>query len=332
MSYSVRDILSNPNLIYYAYRRNNWIIDPSRLLYDFDSITIDRPIFLLGTHGGGLTLISRMLRRNENVVSVSGNNNYWSGADEMAVVLGRILPFELGGIKHKVPNHPYIESSAAWVYASDELIDKYRQDEDDVTEEVRETLHRTIKWLIYRHAKSQDCARFTDKSQVYTVRASFISELLRGKNPRFVLVVRNPYALAYRAPEKAAALRQLSDTFSREDKMVIAAQHWKNSIASVLEDAKQISHLEVVKFEDVLLDTKETLKRICDAVDLEYKEQMVPKKHHNVPFGSRYRDRWFPIRPDVNKKYFRRMDESDVETIKCICGKVAEKMGYGDPL
>jgi len=250
----------------------------------------------------------------------------------MAVVLGQILPFELGGIKHKVPNHPYVESSAAWVYASDELIDKYRQTTDDATEDLHETLRHTIKWLIYRHAKSQDCARFTDKSQVYTVRASFISELLRGNSPRFVLVVRDPYALAYRAPEKAAALRQLPDTFSREDKMVIAAQHWRNSIASALEDAKQISHVKVVKFEDVLLDTKETLKRICDAVDLEYKDQMVPKKHHNVPFGSRYRDRWFPIRPDVNKKYFKKMNKNDAEIIKCVCGKVAEKMGYEAPL
>ena len=73
----------------YIYKRNNWIVDPRWLRSDCfqEEFSLNSPVFLLGTQGGGLTLVSRMLRRNREVVSVTGNNGYWSGADEMQAVL-----------------------------------------------------------------------------------------------------------------------------------------------------------------------------------------------------------------------------------------------------
>lgn len=82
------------NNIYYAYKRNNWMLDLSRFYKNYKDKSINSPIFLLGVQGGGLSLVSRMLRRNDKVVSVTGDSNYWTGADEMQNVLGPILPAE----------------------------------------------------------------------------------------------------------------------------------------------------------------------------------------------------------------------------------------------
>ena len=328
MSYRVKEVVKNPNLIYYALKRYGWSLDLRRYFCEFSDIDVESPVFFLGTHGSGLTLISRMLRRNERVISVSGNHEYWSGADEMAVVMGSILPFELGGVKHNIPLNSHFNTTTAWVYASNELIDEYRLTSEDATDELRNTLLHIIRWIIHRHAEKREGSRFTDKSQVYTVRASLINKLLEGKNPRFILVTRNPYVLAHRAPEKAAALRQLPSTFTRKDKIKIASQHWKKSMISALNDSKEIDHFTTIKFEELIRQPKNKIKHLCKVVDIEYDPVMIPRKGDHVPFGSRYRDRWYPLRKNVNEKHFRNMSKEEIEVVNDEIGMLGHKLGY----
>jgi len=88
-------ILSWANYLYYYWRRNNWFLYPRRFFDDYQDIEIDRPIFLVGNQGDGLTLVARMLRRHESVLSITGNHRYWSGADEMQNVMRCRLPRSL---------------------------------------------------------------------------------------------------------------------------------------------------------------------------------------------------------------------------------------------
>lgn len=118
----VRKVLNLPML---WLRRRLWRIHPKRWFADLDSIPIDRPIFLLGVQGGGLTLIGRMLRRHPHVVSVTGNNSYWAGPDEMQNVLGPMLPPMLTGLQYKIPSHPQCPNRD-WLYATDDLLPLYR--------------------------------------------------------------------------------------------------------------------------------------------------------------------------------------------------------------
>ena len=47
------------------------------------AIDIDRPIFILGVQGGGLTLLTRMIHRNERIVTIGGGRANWTGNNEM---------------------------------------------------------------------------------------------------------------------------------------------------------------------------------------------------------------------------------------------------------
>ena len=319
------------NLFYYGYRRNEWMLDASRWICDFEDQEIDRPIFLLGTHGGGLTLVSRMIRRLEGVVSVSGNHHYWSGADEMHVVLGPMLPFEFSGIRHKVPDHPKFSRHTSWLYATDELIDQYRHTAEDVTPDLRVTLRHTLRWLLQRHAIDPDTARFTDKSQSFTVKVSFLNELLKDTDPRFVLITRNPYAVCYRAPMKAGGMKRIRNEYLFEQLLELAAQHWSNSMESALEDQPDVNHFHTVRFEDILRRPEREMRRICEFADLSFDQDMIPHAHHQVPFGSRFRDRWYPLRPDVNEKYLSEISHEELEIVERYCGSLADRFGYERP-
>ena len=62
----------NLRLLAYYYKRFSWI--PYSLFSLSDRI--DNPIFLVGNQGDGLSFISRILRRNPAVYSVTGKFPY----------------------------------------------------------------------------------------------------------------------------------------------------------------------------------------------------------------------------------------------------------------
>lgn len=320
-------MLDKLNYMFYIYKRNNWMLDPRLFLYNFKDYTIDKPIFLLGNQGGGLTLLSRMLRRHKDLINCTGNNNYWAGADEMQNVFGPILPFNLTGIKYKAPKHSIFKYPGARAYATDELIDIYRKTEKDFDRLEKEKLEHLIKYFMYRFGDKT--SRFVDKSQVYTVRMSYIHALLREYNPKFVLLTRNPYAEAYRTAQDTYPYVNIS---SREDRLRYAAQHWKNSMNSVLEDKKNNPKIDllIIQFEELLSNPEEKIREICTHIGLKYNDDLLPKAEDIIPFGSSRKARWYPLKPEINKKYIGKISNKDIDIIKSICGNIAEKLGYSD--
>lgn len=325
-------VVNKLNWLYYGWKRNNWMLDLSRFVQDFDHVDIDRPIFLLGTQGGGLTLISRILRRHEDVVSVSGNCRYWSGADEMQNVLGPILPPELTGIKHKVPEHPDYPSPRGWLYAVDDLLPIYHKTEEDVTSEAREGFRRLLRWTIARHSRTENQRRFSDKSQIFTVKTRFINEILHDCSPMFVLVTRNPYAMCYRSTlGESPGLRKVVAQHGFNQALALAAQHWANSVKCALQDAEKVEHFMTVRFEDILCDPEARIREICEFADLHYDEKMLPQPQDRIPFGSRFRNRWYPLRPGVNDKYLREMSAQHVDIVRAYCEQYSTYFGYEAP-
>jgi hypothetical protein len=320
------------NALAYRIRRDGWLLDPRNHVGSFDSVPVDRPIFLLGFQGGGTTLVSRILRRNRRAVSVTGNHEYWSGAGEMHTVLGPTLPQELTGTVWKplAPDHR-LDPPRSWSYATDELLPHYRETAADASRELAKELKRVLRMCLARQAKDTETARFTDKSQVYTVRAGLLDALLDGHDPRFVLLLMNPYIACYKSAKgKAADMERYKSFLSLEERLELCAQHWTNSVEAALED---VSHkLHIVRFEDVLREPAEEVQQVCDHVDLEFDPDMLPQAHHELPLGSRFRDRWYPLEPDRPMNYLDELWDSmgveGIEIIRSRCGKYAEKFGY----
>lgn len=323
------------NWLWYAYRRNNWVFDP-RYLYETRQVRgteIHSPIFFLGVQGGGLTLVSRILRRHRDVVSVTGSCRYWSGADEMQNVLGPILPPELTGIRHKLPPSATFGSVRGWVYATDELFPAYRLTEKDAVPEVAQKFRHIIRWLITRHALSGSRPRFTDKSQVYTVKVPFLNALLWDCSPRFVLVTRNPYAMCYRAAAGASpALRALPSSYTFRDRLTLAAQHWANSFSTALADRDKVNHFLVLRFEDLLESPERKIRELLAFADLEFEPSLVPGPGQRVPFGTTRMTRWFPMRTNVNDRHLAALDDESVEVIAERCEPIANHLGYPRPV
>ena len=67
--------LSKLNQIYWDLKP---VISLRKISYKLKDINVNKPIFILGTQGGGLTLISRILHRHPDTVYCSGNSKFWA--------------------------------------------------------------------------------------------------------------------------------------------------------------------------------------------------------------------------------------------------------------
>lgn len=317
----------------YLLRSYSWVVDPRFHLRRRNGVRLDRPIFLLGTQGGGLTLLSRMLRRHPQVVSAAGGFRYWTSADEMQNVFGLMLPFDFTGLRYKAPPHPELSAPRSWSYAADTLLATYRRTEADATPQLRRSLESIIGYCCRRYGGGQsDEVRFVDKSQVFSVRAAFIHKLLQEHDPVFVLVTRDPYAAVYRAATGGAAdMARLAPQLSLRRRLEVCAQHYANTARTVLEDSERCSFdLLILRFEDLLQDPAGQLDRVLDHVGLDSgcRAALLPAPEHRFPLGSRYFDRWYPLRRDVNATYATANDEAVAEVVDEAFGELIDVLGY----
>jgi hypothetical protein len=328
-------IFSFFNKLYYFWRRTKWRLDLYSSFKRYENVQIQQPIFLLGNQGAGLTLVSRMLRRHPKVVSITGDHTYWAGAGEMQNVMRCRLPasLRLGGryLCRDVP-HERFTPPRSWSYACDDLVDAYRKTEHDVNATVKKTFQKIIREALHRFGGAENEKRFIDKSQVFTLKMSYINALLAGTEPHFILITRNPYASVYRAAlGKAGDMKRYAEFLSLDERVRICAQHWRNAMRAVQEDREKVSHFTHLRFEDVLENPRESVQELCAFLKLPFREDMLPHPDHEFPLGSRYRDRWYPLRPEVNQPYLESIPNKYIALVDEHCQPLAEKWGYVPP-
>lgn len=313
------------NSALYRWYRESWRIRPRFWSPRHATATLDRPVFFVGTQGGGLTLLSRILRRHRDVVSATGNSDYWNGADELHRVAAPLLPPSLrltGSAGQQA-----IGGTDSWLYACDEYLPMFRRTADQATEAERRAFTQVLRRFVYLHSRDPSRARFVDKSQTFAVKAGFVAALLREEDPHFILTTRNPYAMCLRAADEVLANRP----WSREERLRRACQHWNNSMNSVLEDGHAGLKLMTLRFEDFLADPETVQRDICRFVDIPFEHALLPGPDDRPPLGGGLDFKWYPIRPAINARYWEHASPADLDVIEAICGANAERMGYCRP-
>ena len=310
-----------------AYRRDRWRRSLRRRLPSVDAIPVDRPIFVLGLQGGGTTLVARCLLRHPAVVSMSGNSRYWVATDEIGFVRNRMarLPASLWSSSHRtdlaVPEFGATHSS---VYACDALLPFYRRTAADATYEDRSRLTRLLREHIAVYADDRSNARFLDKTHTYTVKVAYLDALLDGFDPCFVLVLRNPYTMCFRAIRGKAPSWAVAPPY--DEQLRFGAEHWDNSYRLALEDGAKLERFVALRFEDFVADPAASIRMVCATVGLEFDEELVPQPGQRMPFATLPTDsKWYPLRPD---DWRSQVPERDAAIIDERCGALAQELGY----
>ena len=97
------------------------------------------------------------------------------------------------------------------------------------------------------------------------------------------------------------------------------------------EDTKGYESAMIMRIEDIVLDLEKSIKKICEYCDIVFEKNILPTSHDKVPFGSRRKERWFPVLEDINAKYYDKIDTNSIELIDSMIGDLAKKYGYKAP-
>ena len=294
---------------------------PRRLYRKKNALAIKEPIFLLGVQGGGLTLISRVIRLLPNIVYISGNNKFWAGPDELhndrrfkyfpdQLALRSPGYFNLLGHEKQ---HPDFGTERAFLYATDEFLNEYRLDESDWTPELEYSLKDAIRQCLCVYAKDIHRAQFHDMSQSYTLKIPFLKRCF--PDAKFIIASRDPYAACWKQAQNSPIFHK-----DRYRAVRLAAEHWFNTYKYALQDTKNCHDTLLLRFEDFLLDwiaVSKKIYRFLDGPNIDAKDLF--NRYKSVPIGSSAPKKWLPINFDVNKNHHEKIPEwaCDIITQKC---------------
>jgi hypothetical protein len=315
-------------------RRYRW--HPRVVFGRADAVAIDRPIFLLGLPGGGQTVLARCLYRHRDTVYASGNSDWWAGPDEIQNCSHiHDLPdplvhrsYHFGNVDASIEHHPRFGYQRAFLFATDEMLPRYRRSADDVDEQTTARFRRVIQKIGLAYAHDPQRFRFVDMSHLYIVQVPYLRRMLSDARPRFVLTARNPYALLTRAVTKDFRLElgsYLQDDLSA--RIEFAVQHWENCYREAFEAAR-CDPMLLVRYEDFLADPESVVRKICDFVELDFQPEQVPGPGQEMPLGSLDDGKWYPLLRDQNERYLKVLEPELVATIQARGGDLVERLGY----
>jgi len=290
-------------------------------------VQFEKPIFVVGLQGGGLTLIHRILSRapNANFVFAGGNYRSWWATDEMQNVWADRLPEELrlGRCRFHGPDARF--GNGAWMYGVQPYFDHFRKTEADATPELGAAFIEVINEIVALNAVRADACRFIDKSQSYGLKIGFISRILEEYDPRFLIVTRNPYIACCRAVQQPSICHL---DISPEAKLETAIEHYGNCMRTMLADARTRDNVCLIRLEDFLQDPPATIRKACAGLDIDYADSMLPQKNDRYP---RLDNKWYPLRTNVNTRYVKGISRKQIEVIRAKCGDIAEELAYEPP-
>lgn len=348
--------------IYRKYIESSLRYSPKRFLPKWDKIILDRPIFFLGVQGGGMTLIVRMLARNKRVITATGNHKKWAFRDELAMQYPSLLPDSLTSqfyfLRPFLKKYPEILNPAVvlteaeledlpekyrrlylrygplawWNYASNNLLPYFQKDETHYNTKEALQFVNILKRAIFLGRPLNDSSgyRFVDKSQIFSVKIRLLDKILAEFNPIYVVVVRNPYAICFRAATQGYIPQRDSDPIRR---FHTVAQHYANTYRSILASLKNVPKERqiIINIEEFLQTPRESLQNICKVCDLEFSDDMLPQPYHKIPWGAGDKTKWFPIRQNINERYLKEITPQACDIIESYAGEIAAKFNYERP-
>ncbi|WP_299848784.1 sulfotransferase [uncultured Roseovarius sp.] len=143
-------------------------------------------------------------------------------------------------------------------------------------------------------------------------------------NPKYVFMVRDPRDMAaswVTAPTlRGGVLR--------------SARRWKSDVEGALKVRAEGRNVVQLTYEALVSKPEETLRRVCEALDLEFSESMLEHAKHDdsIKQDATRSALWQNVSRDIMKdnfnKFSTKLDDDQIAYIEALCGPLMAQFGY----
>ncbi|ACV67680.1 sulfotransferase family protein [Desulfohalobium retbaense] len=317
------------------YWKGKIYLHPRNFYHPLNSIQIERPIFLLGTQGGGGTIVSRLLRQHPDVVYITGNNMFWGGEDELHNIQRfKKLPDEwvlrspgYNNLLGTEEYHPSFGYERSWLYATNALLPWYRLTESHWSEYVENSIVNVLKRCIRAYAKDPHLARFHDMSQSFALKVPLLKKIF--PDAKFILLIRNPFAMCWReVTKKNNKYRHFAKIPDQKQALQWAVEHWYNTYSIALNDLDDNTDNYILRYEDFVLEPEKYVYTLLDFCDLDKERYELPAYNMNIPLGTKSRNKWWPVSKHANFGYLQDIPKWAIDTIQYHCSDIVDDFDY----
>lgn len=289
---------------------------------------MDAPIFIIGNPRSGTTLLRLMLTCHENIVippecgfAVWWHEKYKDWGES------RVDDFTLSEFISDLMRSKKIET---WNVNEGDLSVFLRQRSPPSYSELVSSIY---EW--YGSSRGRIFKRWGDKNNFHIHQIPTIKSIF--PNAWFVHIVRDGRDVA--CSYKEVNMRQIDSPYapSLPNEIADIAEQWKTNIEVATESFTRIEWEDVceLRFEDLVLDTERSLRKLCRLLDEEYDPSML--NYHQINRDYELEPEEFlqwkektleePTR-DVVGRYIRGLTDQEISTFEKIAGDGLRRYGY----
>lgn len=278
--------------------------------------------FIVGMGRSGTTLLTNILHRHPQIISTPENNFLLFTKNlrdkDFQIKVNRDTFIASNGLKH---NH----ETSIW-----SLNESVKKDLENVSTFCEACIS------MYKHydESKQNASIIVDKNPIYTLHIQKLSEIL--PNAKFIAIVRD-----YR--DNIVSRKKHFTGWINSDTLHACA--WKMYYQEILAQKKKLRNkMLIIRYEDIIQDTKNTIQKICDHLNVSYHTDMEsPDKNAellkqkaiknlgsdpNKKVQEMHANLEKPINADKSGYWKNELKKEEVKIIETICGKTAENFGY----
>ena len=117
----------------------------------------------------------------------------------------------------------------------------------------------------------------------------------------------------------------------RELRLRLAAEHWRNTMATARADLARGTDGMTLRLEELVAAPEQQLRRVMDHIELDLRRRQLPGPDDRPPLGSLARRKWYPIRADPNARYLEAMPSWAAGLVREVIGPLGRELGYRAP-
>lgn len=294
-------------------------------------MTLKSPIFILGSHKSGSSLLRSLLDSHPDLYVVPTEVHYFQCA-------GYWIDYRL---RYSLPKHhdnqALVESFVQFIEKKNSHIDPYadsivtnRFDMDrfrDLLEKSNLTTpaqaFEAYIQALHFSAEGQllpSELRIVEKSVENAEFAIFLRQMM--PDCKFVHIVRNPYATL-------VAIRKAKTKSNYPFLQDFIASLW-NSYYYLLKNQAFLDNYFVVRYEDLLSCPEEKMREISDFLEIQYKDTLLEPTLMGKPWGgnSSNSQSFSKISKAPLSKWRKEINDLEIHLVNSMIGPIVEQLGY----